>query len=93
MERATWSFALVSVAAQIDWNGDRVEQGRIVLGGVAGIPWRAYGAEKLLTGQKITDSLAHAVSEASVSDAKPLEENPYKVPMVKNLMKRALRVL
>jgi xanthine dehydrogenase YagS FAD-binding subunit len=93
MERATWSFALVSVAVQFEWNGDSVAQGRIVLGGMASIPWRVHEAEKLLSGQKIDDSLAQAVSEASVLQAKPLEGNSYKIPMVKNLVKRALLAL
>jgi xanthine dehydrogenase YagS FAD-binding subunit len=80
----------VSVAVQIEWNGDCVAQGRIVLGGVAGIPWRVQEAEKLLAGQKIDDSLTQAVSKATVSEAKPLERNSVKVPLVKNLVKRAL---
>lgn len=90
MERATWSFALASVAVRVDWEEDRVKQGRIVLGGVAGIPWRAYEAEKLLNGRRINDSLARQVSDASVLGAKPLAWNAYKIPMVKNLVKRAL---
>lgn len=93
MDRAAWSFALVSVAVAVEWNEDCVEQGKIVLGGVAGIPWRAHAAEKLLPGQKIDDSLAQAVSEACVSEAKPLKDNTYKVPMAKNLIKRALLAL
>jgi len=93
MDRAAWSFALVSVAVALELNGDRVEQAKIVLGGVAGIPWRADAAEKLLPGQKIDDSLARAVSEACVSEAKPLKDNAYKIPMAKNLIKRALLTL
>jgi len=93
MERAAWSFALVSVAAAVDWNGDCVQQGKIVLGGVAGMPWRADAAEKLLPGQRIDDSLARAVGEACVSEAKPLKDNAYKIPMAKTLIKRALLAL
>ena len=90
MERATWSFALVSVAVQIEWNGEQVQQVRMVLGGVAGIPWRVKEAEKLLTGHKIYEGLAAQVSETAVSEAIPLEYNQYKIPMVKNLLKRAI---
>jgi xanthine dehydrogenase YagS FAD-binding subunit len=93
MDRAAWSFALVSVAAAVDWNGDRVQQGNIVLGGVAGIPWRADAAEKLLPGQRIDDSLARAVGDACVSEAKPLKDNAYKIPMAKTLVRRALLAL
>jgi len=90
MDRAAWSFALVSVAVALECNGDNVEQAKMVLGGVAGIPWRAETAEKLLPGRRIDDSLARAVSEACVSEAKPLKDNAYKIPMARNLIKRAL---
>jgi xanthine dehydrogenase YagS FAD-binding subunit len=90
MDRAAWSFALVSVAVALELNGDRVEQAKIVLGGVAGIPWRAEAAEKLLPGRRIDDALARAVSEACLSEAKPLKDNAYKIPMAQNLIKRAL---
>jgi len=90
MERATWSFALVSVAVQVDWNGEEVQHVRMVLGGVAGIPWRVPDAEKLLIGHKINEGLVTQVSETAVSEAKPLEFNQYKILMVKNLLKRAI---
>jgi xanthine dehydrogenase YagS FAD-binding subunit len=90
MERATWSFAMVSAAVQIHWDGDTANEARIVLGGVAGIPWRVQAAEKLLAGQKIDEDLAAKASEAAVSEARPLEYNQYKIPMVKNLLKRAI---
>ena len=90
MERATWSFALAGVAVQIDWNGEAVQQARLVLGGVAGIPWRVPEAEKLLAGQKVNEDLAIQVSQAATSAAIPLEFNQYKVAMVQNLLKRAI---
>jgi xanthine dehydrogenase YagS FAD-binding subunit len=90
MERATWSFAMVSVAVQIEWDGEQARQARIALGGVAGMPWRVPAAEKLLIGQKMNEDLAIQVSEAAVSEARPLEYNQYKIPMVKNLLKRAI---
>jgi len=90
MERATWSFALVSAAVRIVWGEDRVKQARIVLGGVAGRPWRVQAAEALLDGKRIDEPLARRVSEAAVMHAVPLEWNIYKLSMVKNLVKRAL---
>lgn len=90
MERATWSFALVSVATQIDFDGDRVKDVRIVLGGVAGIPWRAKGAEEALRGQRMTEERAERAGEAAVTNAEPFEHNAYKVPLAKNLVKRGL---
>ncbi|MFQ5796325.1 MAG: FAD binding domain-containing protein [Candidatus Bipolaricaulia bacterium] len=90
MDRADWSFALVSVAMQIDWTGDRIENVCIVLGGVAGRPWRSRGAEKLLHGQTISEALADQVGEAAVAGAQPLQHNGYKIPLTRNLVKRAL---
>ena len=90
MERATWSFAMVSVAVQIDWEGQKAKDARVVLGGVAGQPWRAQGAEKLLIGQEVNEALAAKAGEAAVSEARPLEYNQYKIPMVKNLLKKAI---
>lgn len=93
MERAAWSFALVGAAVQVDWTGDTVQNAAIVLGGMAGIPWRAEAAEKVLRGRRIDPETARAASEAAVSDARPLQWNVYKVPMVKNLLQKALLTL
>jgi xanthine dehydrogenase YagS FAD-binding subunit len=91
MERAAWSFALVSAAVRVDWQKNLVKDARIVLGGVAALPWRAHAAEKRLIGRQPDDSLARRVGESAVSGARPLEWNAYKIPMVKNLVHRALR--
>ncbi len=93
MERAVWSFALVSVAVQIDWEGDTVKRAAIVLGGVAGVPWRAETAEKVLIGKPIDNDGAVAAGEAAVAEARPLEWNAYKIPMVKNFLQKALLTL
>jgi xanthine dehydrogenase YagS FAD-binding subunit len=93
MERATWSFALVSVAAQLDFQGDRVERARLVLGGVAGKPWRVRDAEALLEGRTLTEELAERVAGSSVAGAQPQEHNAYKIPLTKSLVKRALMEL
>jgi Aerobic-type carbon monoxide dehydrogenase, middle subunit CoxM/CutM homologs len=90
MERADWSFALVSVAIQLSLEGDSVSDGRIVLGGVAGKPWRTKGAEDVVIGKKIDEALAVEAGEAAVAGADPFEHNSYKVPMARNLVKRAL---
>lgn len=90
MERAIWSFMLVSVAVQIEWNGNRVKEAHIVLGGVAGKPWRAREAEALLQDQAPSEALAERAGEAAVANAKPLKHNSYKIPLTKNLVKRAV---
>ncbi len=93
MERKVWGFALASVAAQLTWDGEIVKEARIVLGGVAPIPWRAKAAEVVIQNQKITDELANKAGEEAVARAEPLKHNAYKVPLVKALIKRALLTL
>lgn len=93
MERATWSFALVSVAFQLAWDGDRVDDASVVMGAVAGIPWRIEAAEMLLQGQALNEDLIDRVAEISVANASPFAHNGYKVPLARNLVRRALREL
>lgn len=93
MERKVWGFALASVAAQLTWEGEIVKEARIVLGGVAPIPWRAKAAEAVIQNHKITADLAAQAGEAAVARAQALKENAYKVPLVKALVKRALLTL
>jgi xanthine dehydrogenase YagS FAD-binding subunit len=93
MERKSWSFALVSVAAQLSFDGDRIEEARLVLGGVAPIPWRAKEAGEILRGERISEEVIKAASEAAVKDAKPLKNNEYKVQLAKGLIGQALHKL
>jgi xanthine dehydrogenase YagS FAD-binding subunit len=66
---------------------------RIVLGGVAPIPWRTPDAERLLTGQRITPELAAKAAEAALAGAAPLAKNAYKVPLAKTVVRRTLSAL
>jgi xanthine dehydrogenase YagS FAD-binding subunit len=93
MERRAWSFALVSLALQLRLDGDRVAEGRMVLGGVAPIPWRAKGAEEILIGEKLSEDLAQRAGEAAVSGARPMRDNPFKVQLVQSLIKKAFSEL
>lgn len=88
--RKTIDFAISSIAAAINTNYGVVSNARIVLGGVAPIPYRAYRAEEVIKGKEITDSLAEKAAKAAVSEAKPLSMNAYKVPITKSLVKRAI---
>ncbi len=90
MDRHGWAFALTSVAAQVALRDGKVEQARLVLGGVANVPWRVRDAEALLAGQALTPELAAQAAEAAVAGAHPLSHNGYKVPMVRELARRAL---
>lgn len=93
MERGSWSFALVSVAAQLCCEGEHIADARLVLGGVAAIPWRAKDSERILLGQKFSEELAERAAAAAVAGAQPLRENEYKVPLAQGLVKRALGLL
>lgn len=93
MERKSWSFALVSVAASIKVIGGVARDARIVLGGVAPVPWRAREAEKLLEGQVLDDAACAAAADAALDKAEPLKDNGYKVPLARELVRRTLRRL
>jgi xanthine dehydrogenase YagS FAD-binding subunit len=93
MDREAWTHAVVSVAVTLDLDGDVCRDARIVLGGVAPIPWRVPDAERMLRGQRITASLARAAGEAAVAGAQPLAKNGYKVPMARALVSRTLSEL
>lgn len=93
MDRQTWGFALVSVAARITWEGDRVARTDIILGGVAPTPYRATIAEQEITGHnrhELQSGLADRAAHNAMRDARPLEHNAYKAPLAAALIKRAL---
>jgi len=91
--RGSWDFAQTSVAAVLLFDGDTVQSARIVLGGVAPIPWRVQSAEKLLTGKKLDRALAAAVAAAAASGANPLKDNGYKVQIVKGAVEETIFAL
>jgi xanthine dehydrogenase YagS FAD-binding subunit len=90
MERKAWSFALVSVAAILAFDGDTITEGRLVLGGMATIPWRPKEAESILGGKKFSEGLCREVVDLALREARPLRDNQYKVPLAKALIRRAL---
>ncbi len=89
-DRASYAFALVSVAAALDMNGSKIEDARIALGGVAHKPWRASEAEKFLNGKNATEANFKLAAEAEMKMAKPLEYNKFKVELGKRAIVRAL---
>jgi len=93
MDRDAWTHALVSAAVVLNMDGDVCRQARIVLGGVAPIPWRVPAAEELLAGQPVTAELADAVAEAAVAGATPLAKNAYKVPLLRGVVARTVLTL
>jgi xanthine dehydrogenase YagS FAD-binding subunit len=93
MDREAWTHAIVSAAVVVTMDGEVCRDARIVLGGVAPIPWRVPEAEKLLKGQRITSALAEKAGAAAVQGARPLGKNAYKVPMTEAMVARTIRSL
>lgn len=89
-ERASFAFALASVAAVLDLDGDTVRAVRLSLGGVAARPWRARRAEDALVGQRLDPTTVEAAADAELAQARPLRDNGYKVPLVRELIVRTL---
>jgi xanthine dehydrogenase YagS FAD-binding subunit len=92
-ERASYAFALVSVAAALRVTDGVIEEARIALGGVAHAPWRAREAEARLVGQPPTEESFTAAAEAELAAARPLRDNAYKVPLARNVIVRTLAEL
>ena len=90
MDREAWTHAVVSAAVVLEIDKGTCRKARIVLGGVAPIPWRVPAAERLLTGQKITASLAAKAAEVAVAGANPLAKNKYKVPLTREIVARGI---
>ena len=93
MDRAAWTHAVVSAAVVLEMDQDVVRSARVVLGGVAPIPWRLPAVEKVLTGQKITDAVLREAGEVAIAGARPLSQNAYKVPLTRNLVRRTVKEL
>lgn len=90
MDREAWTHAVVSAAIVLEMDQDVCRSARIVLGGVAPIPWRVPEAERLLAGQRVTPELAAHVGEAALAGATPLRKNAYKVLLTKAVVRRTL---
>ena len=91
-DRASYAFALVSVAAALELDGTTIRTARLALGGVAHKPWRALKAEQLLVGQPATEATFKRAADAEMADARPLEYNKFKVELGKKSIVRALQL-
>jgi len=89
-DRASYAFALVSLAAALNVEGGVVREVRLALGGVAARPWRARKAEALLRGAPATEELFGRAAEAELADAQPLPGNAFKVPLARSVLVRTL---
>ena len=89
-ERGAWDFALTSLAVALEVSSGKVAGGRMVFGGVAPIPWRSLAAEEAVAGRPLTPDVIAAAANAAVAGAEPLEQNAYKVLLVKGLVEEVL---
>ena len=93
-DRASYAFALVSVAAALALDSNKkIKDARLALGGVAHKPWRANAAEKKLIGQDANETTFRAAAEAELDAAKGYKYNSYKVELAKRSIVRALDVV
>ena len=90
LDREAWTHAVVSAAVVLSMDGDVCRRARVVLGGVAPIPWRLENVERLLIGQRITEALAAQAADEAVVGARPLSKNAYKIPLTKGVVSRTL---
>jgi len=90
MDREAWTHAVVSAAIILELDQDVCRAARIVLGGVAPVPWRLPDVEAMLTGRRITPELAADAARAAIKHAHPLAKNRYKLPLTETVVRRTL---
>jgi xanthine dehydrogenase YagS FAD-binding subunit len=89
-ERASFAFALVSVAALVHVDGGRITRARLALGGVAAKPWRAYECEEVLTGAVPDAATFRRAAMEAMAGARPTRNNAFKVELAERLIQRTL---
>jgi len=90
-DRNVWDFALVNVASAMVTSGNAIERIRLVVNGVAAHPVRLTAVESAVVGKPRNEETAELAAQIAVRGAKPLQHNGYKVPLMRNLVKRSIR--
>jgi xanthine dehydrogenase YagS FAD-binding subunit len=90
-DRQVWDFPLVNVASAMVTSGATIERLRLAVNGVSARPRRLAAVEQLVAGKPRNEDTAAAAGELAIQGAQPLRYNGYKVPLVRNLVKRAIR--
>lgn len=90
-DRNVWDFALVSIAAAMKVSGGTIQDARLAAGAVECVPRRLQAVENALRGQQRSEALAERVASIATDGARPLNYNHFKVPLLANLVKRAVR--
>ncbi len=91
-DRASYSFALISVATALNLKGDRIREARLAMGGIAHKPWRFLEVEKYLKGKTAQKSVFQQAADLAMQPAQPLSHNGFKVELTKRAIVRALTV-
>jgi xanthine dehydrogenase YagS FAD-binding subunit len=89
-DRLSYAFALVSVAAALELDGDTIKEARLALGGVAHKPWRDLSAEAALRGRSATPATFTHAAELLLRDAKGFVHNAFKIELARRVIVRAL---
>jgi len=89
-DRASYAFALISVAAALELDGEIIRDVRLTLGGVAHKPWRDKAVETSLKGQAVSREAFVGAADAMLRDAQPLEHNAFKIKLARRAIVRAL---
>ncbi|GAB4467294.1 MAG: xanthine dehydrogenase family protein subunit M [Armatimonadaceae bacterium] len=90
-EKDSYDWALASAAVVVTRDsGGKVTAARVVLGGVAPVPWRAEAAERALIGKTLTDETLVSAAQEALKGAQPMSKNAYKLPLAAAVVKRAL---
>ena len=90
-DRQAWDFALVSVSSAMKLSGNTIEDIRIVVNAVGPRPLRLRDVERQLKGESATEDVGEAAGELAILGNRPLQHNAYKIPLMRNLVKRAIR--
>lgn len=91
-DRASYAFALVSVAAALDIRNGVIQQARLAMGGVAHKPWRTSAAEQVLNGQRVDQAVFQRAAETAMQGASGTEHNRFKIELGRRAIVRALTV-
>ena len=92
-ERGAFDFALAGAAVVVRVSAGKVASARVVLSGVAPVPWRSEDCEKALLGKTLDEATASVAAATAVKSASPLSRNAYKVPMVQGILEETLLAL
>jgi xanthine dehydrogenase YagS FAD-binding subunit len=90
-DRNVWDFPLVNIASAIRMSGNTIQQARLVVGAVAARPYRLPQVEAAIAGKPSTEETAAMAGQMAVIGATALRHNGYKIPLMRNLVKRAIR--